>query len=228
MRLSEIADALGLSRPTTFGLVRTLRDVGLVHQDPASSAYSLGDGIRTLQEPGIDPHDLRSHAMNWSDALASRTRLEVHIGFPDPAGVRIVHHVFRPDDSTQQLRVGEVLPLHASALGKAMLGFAAAGPDGAEPFTRFTRRTLVTHAALDAEIRAARRRGWAMEQGELVPDIGAVAAPLRGYGGSGVGALAVVGPVGRVFRPSGTPLDSVVTATVDTAASISRSLGLRP
>lgn len=228
MALSEIADALALPKPTAFGLVRTLRDVGFVHQDHATSAYSLGDGVRNLHESGIDPHDLRSHAMNWSDALASRTRLEVHIGFPDPAGALLVHHVFRPDDSVQRLRTGEVLPLHASAVGKVMLGFVAGVPTSAVTLTRFTRRTLVTRAALEAEIHASRRRGWATERSELLPDGGAIAAPLRGYGGIGVGALAVAGPVDRVFGPTGAPHDGLVEALVDTAASISRSLGLQP
>lgn len=228
LRLSEIADALDLPKPTVFGLVRTLRDVGFVHQDRTTSDYSLGDGVRNLHESGLDPHDLRSHAMNWSDALASRTRLEVHIGFPDSEGARIVHHVFRPDDSTQELRVGEVLPFHASALGKVMLGFVAGTPTTAHVLERYTSRTLVNRSALDAEMFRVRRRGWASDGGELTPGIGAVAVPLRGYGGIGVGALSVSGPVERVFRHAGPPLDAIVEATIDTAGSISRSLGLQP
>jgi DNA-binding IclR family transcriptional regulator len=226
LRLSEIADALDLPKPTVFGLVRTLRDVGFVHQDRATSDYSLGDGVRNLHESGLDPHDLRSHAMNWSDALASRTRLEVHIGFPDPDGARIVHHVFRPGGSKQDLRIGEVLPFHASALGKIMLGFVAGTPSSPRILERYTPRTLVSRAALEAEMHRTRARGWSSEGGELTPGVGAVAVPLRGYGGIGVGALAVTGPVERVFRHAGPPLDSIVSATIDTAGSISRSLGL--
>ncbi|MBC7630079.1 IclR family transcriptional regulator [Aeromicrobium sp.] len=227
LRLSEIADALDLPKPTVFGIVRTLRDVGFVHQDRSTSEYSLGDGVRNLHESGLDPHDLRSHAMSWTDALASRTHLEVHIGVPDPGGARIVHHVFRPDDSTQQLRVGEVLPFHASAMGKVMLGFVAGTPTRARVLDRYTQRTLVNRSALDADMHGVRERGWASERGELLPEVGAVAVPLRGYGGIGVGALAVVGPLERVFRHAGPPLADIVDATVDTAVSISRSLGLQ-
>ncbi|MEJ7633184.1 IclR family transcriptional regulator [Aeromicrobium sp.] len=228
LRLSEIADALDLPKPTVFGLVRTLRDVGFVHQDRATSDYSLGEGVRNLHESGLDPHDLRSHAMNWSDALASRTRLEVHIGFPDQDGARIVHHVFRPGDAPQELRIGEVLPFHASALGKVMLGFVAGTPTAPRQLERYTRRTLISRAAFDAEMHRIRARGWASEGGELTAGIGAVAVPLRGYGGIGVGALGVTGPVEEVYRHAGPPRDSIVEATLDTAASISRSLGLRP
>lgn len=226
LRLAEIADALDLPKPTVFGLVRTLRDVGFVHQDRVTSDYSLGADIRNLHESGLDPHDLRSHAMNWSDALASRTGLEVHIGFPDQAGARIVHHVFRPGGSVQRLRVGEVLPFHASALGKIMLGFVAGTPSTPRVLERYTSRTLVSRAALEAELHRIRARGWSAEGGELTPGVGGVAVPLRGYGGIGVGALAVTGPVERIFRHAGPPLDSIVDATIDTAGSISRSLGL--
>lgn len=226
LQLAEIASALDLPKPTVFGLVRTLRDTGFVHQDRATSGYSLGDGVLHLDRAALDPHDLRSHAMNWSDALASRTKLEVHIGVPDTDGARIVHHVFRPDDSSQQLRIDEVVPFHATALGKVMLGFAAGTPNSTRTLTRYTPSTLTSGVALDAQMHRVRERGWADERAELRPDVGAVAAPLRGYGGLGVGGIAVVGPLDRVFGRD-RHADGVVSATLDTAAAISRSLGLR-
>ena len=39
------------------------------------------------------------------------------------AGALVVHHVFRPDSTLQILEVGSVLPLHATALGKAALAY---------------------------------------------------------------------------------------------------------
>lgn len=227
LRLAEIAGALGLAKPTTFGIVRTLRDVGFVHQDRTTSDYSLGDGVRHLDHASVDPHDLRSHAMNWSDGLASRTRLEVLIAVPGPDGARIVHHVFRPDDSAQHLRIDEVLPFHATALGKVVLAFAAGIASPSPGLERYTQRTITRRITLDAEIRRVRERGWAAERAELVPGIGSVSVPVRGYGGLGVGAVAVSGPLEKVFRHAGEPLDEVVAATVETATAISRSLGVR-
>lgn len=226
--LAEIAAALDLPKATAFGLVRTLRDVGFVQQERAHAGYSLGDGIRNLHESALDPHDLRSHAMNWADALASRTTLEVHIGVPEPEGARIVHHVFRPDDSAQRLRIDEIVPFHATALGKVMLGFAAGIPNSTGDLARYTPKTLTSRTTLDAQMHGVRQRGWAAEHGEFRPDVGAVAAPLRGYGGLGVGGIAVVGPIERVFRHAGPALDAVVTATLDSASAISRSLGHQP
>jgi DNA-binding IclR family transcriptional regulator len=227
LRLAEIAGALGLAKPTTFGIIRTLRDAGFVHQDRSTSDYSLGDGVRHLARAGIDPHDLRSHAMNWADALASRTRLEVLIAVPQLDGARVVHHVFRPDDSAQQLRVDEVLPFHATALGKVVLAFAAGIATPTLELERYTQRTLTQRVSFDVAMTRVRERGWASEQAEFLPGTGAVAAPLRGIGGLGVGAVAVSGPLERVFRPAGEPQDGIVTATIETAAAISRSLSVR-
>jgi DNA-binding IclR family transcriptional regulator len=227
LRLSEIAGTLGLAKPTAFGIVRTLVDAGFVQQDHATSDYSLGDGVRHLERAGIDPNDLRSLAMNWADALASRTRLEVLIAVPQHDGARIVHHVFRPDDSDQHLRVDEVLPLHATALGKVVLAFAAGIASPTPGLERYTQRTLTHRLTFEAEIARVRERGWASEQAELVPGTGAVSVPLRGYGGLGVGAVAVSGPLDRVFRHAGGPRDEIVAAVVETAGAISRSLGLR-
>lgn len=228
LRLAEIASALGLAKATTFGIIRTLRDVGFVHQDRETSDYSLGDGLRDLGRASLDPHDLRSHAMNWSDALASRTRLEVLVAMPQLDGARIVHHVFRPDDSAQVLRVDEVLPFHATALGKVVLAFAAGIASPTPGLERYTQRTFTRRTSFDAEMRGVAERGWATEQAEFVPGVGAVAVPLRGFGGLGVGAVAVSGPLERVFRHAGPAMDDVVSATLETAVAISRSLGVRP
>jgi DNA-binding IclR family transcriptional regulator len=42
--LGELAAALDLPRPTAHGIVRTLRDVGFVDQDAATSHYGSGTG----------------------------------------------------------------------------------------------------------------------------------------------------------------------------------------
>lgn len=45
----------------------------------------------------------------------------MRVGALHGENVLIVHHVFRPDSSLQILEVGEMLPLHATALGKPSL-----------------------------------------------------------------------------------------------------------
>ena len=73
----------------------------------------------------LDGNELRARALNWSDALASRSGESVRIGTLHEGRVLVVHHVFRPDDSRQALEVGALLPAHATAMGKVLLAATA-------------------------------------------------------------------------------------------------------
>ena len=103
------------------GILRTLRDVGFVEQDPESGKYQLGAALLHMGSSYLDGNELRTRALNWSDSLASRSRESVRIGTLHEGRVLVVHHVFRPDDSRQALEVGALLPAHATAIGKALL-----------------------------------------------------------------------------------------------------------
>lgn len=224
--LGEMAAALDLPRPTAHGIVRTLRDVGFVDQDPASGRYVLGPGLEELHHGGWDRHDLRGRAMNWADSLAGSTGLAVHLGVPDGPVVRLVHHVFRPDGSPQRLRTGEQRPLHATAEGKCLLAFAPTATPGPRelPLTAWTGRTCTTPAALEAHLTGARQRGWAGEAGEYEPGTGGAAVPLRGSGGLVAGVLGVVGPVEELFGHGGVLRPSVEADLVTAGREISTSL----
>jgi hypothetical protein len=61
------------------------------------------------------------------------------------ASVIVVHHVFRPDETLQILEVGAQLPIHSSALGKAILAYLPSSVVDdltAEPLPRLTSRML--------------------------------------------------------------------------------------
>jgi DNA-binding IclR family transcriptional regulator len=222
----EIAAALDLPRPTAHGIVRTLREVGFVDQDLATSRYRLGPALRELGRGGWDRHDLRAQAMNWADSLAGSTGLAVHLGVASEGTVRLVHHVFRPDGSTQRIRTGEEQPLHATALGKCLLAFApvATPPARDLDLQRWTGRTCVTVAALEAHLGTAHRRGWASDTGEYEPGMGGAAAPLRASGGIVVGALGVVGPVEELFGLGGELRPALVEQLLGATREISAAL----
>lgn len=226
--LGELAAALDLPRPTAHGIVRTLREVGFVDQDHDTARYVLGPGLRELGRGGWDRHDLRAHAMNWADSLAGSSGLTVHLGVVAHRAVRLVHHVFRPDGSPQRIRTGEEQPLHATALGKCLLAFApvATPPARDLDLQRWTGRTRVTVTELEADLAAARRRGWASDAGEYEPGTGGAAAPLRASGGIAVGALGVVGPVEEVFGLGGVLRPALAEQLLGATREISAALAV--
>jgi DNA-binding IclR family transcriptional regulator len=141
--------------------------------------------------------------------------------------VLVVHHVFRPDDSAQELEVGGLLPVHASALGKVLLatGPAQPQPAGGAPLESFTPATRTDPAVLAAELRAVRARGWASQREEHRHGVAALAAPVRGAGGLVVCALGVSGTVETVLTPAGDPRPALLAMVLDAAAAVSRELG---
>src|SRR5919198_4048212 len=179
--VSELSDRLGLAKGTVHGLLRTLQEHGLVEQHPDSDKYQLGPQLLQLSNRYLDLSELRSRSLAYSEALAGRADEAVRVGAFHGDGILVVHHVFRPDTSLQILEVGSLLPLHATALGKAVLAYLDEDVRedlvGSEP-TKLTGQTLVAPAALGRSIDAVRQRGYALEKEEPVLGEAAVAAPI--------------------------------------------------
>ena len=226
--VGEIAAALSLPKGTAHGILSTLRAVGFVDQDAASTHYSLGPGLAQLGNRQLDANELRSAAMNWADTLAARSCEAARVGVvTDGDALTVVHHVFRPDNTAQTLEVGRRLPLHATALGKVVLAYdvdLAASTQRGE-LASYTRRTIVDPGLLDRALRAVRRRGWAAEVSESMTEVAAVAAPIRSCGGLAVGAIDVCGPHERICDSRWRPPPQLGGGAPDVAQAVSRQLG---
>src|SRR5712664_1720272 len=223
--VSELADRLGLARPTVHGLLQTLQSHGFVEQDRHSDKYQLGPGLLQLGYSYLDLNELRARSIPYADRLAARTSAGVRVGVMHGSSVVVVHHVFRPDTAFGVMEVGLQLPLHASSLGKAILAFSPLQVIDdllAEPPTRLTKQTLDA-TTLRKEIASIRDQGVATERDEAVLGESSVAAPIFDHAGSAVGAIGVVDATERIF-PRG--LARGLSAAVSEAArGVSRELG---
>jgi DNA-binding IclR family transcriptional regulator len=223
--VSELADRLDLARPTVHGLLQTLLAQGFVEQDRDSEKYQLGAGLLQLGYSYLDVNELRSRSITYAAQLAVRTKFAVRVGVMHGPSAVVVHHVFRPDATLQILEVGSQLPLHASALGKALLAFAPAGVIDnlmSAPLERLTKRTS-NAAALRLQLNTIRLQAIATERDEAVLGESSIAAPIFDRSSNAVGAIAVVGDTDRVF-PRGTAR-GLSTAVVEAARGVSRELG---
>jgi DNA-binding IclR family transcriptional regulator len=224
LSLAEVSSSLGLAKGTAHGLLRTLREVGLVEQDRASAQYRLGPALLQLGTSYLDVNELRARSLNWADSLAAHVAETVRLGSLLKNQVLVVHHVFRPDDSPQVLDVGTLLPAHATALGKALLAYAPTAARALPQIERYTRRTVVSMARLRQELTQVRRAGVAVENEEWLVGMAGIAAPIRGSGGLVVGSIGLSGPVERLCLTSGAPRPALAAAVTDAAAAIAREL----
>ena len=225
--VSQLADQLGMTRPTVHGLLQTLQAHGFVEQDRDSDKYQLGAGLLHLGNSYLDHNELRARSLVHADRLATRAQAAVRVGVLHGAAVVVVHHVFRPDAVFQVLEVGAQLPAHASALGKAMLAYApppVLDDLTAEPLVKLTNRTL-TAAALRRELKAVREGGLARERDEAVLGESSVAGAIFDHSGHAVGSIGVVGDTERIL-PRG-PARGIAGAVAEAARGVSRELGAR-
>jgi DNA-binding IclR family transcriptional regulator len=225
----ELAGELGLPKATVHGILRTLRVVGFVEQDRDSGKYQLGAALLHMGSAYLDGNELRARALNWADALATQSGESVRIGTLHDKRVLIVHHVFRPDDSRQTLEVGNLLPVHACALGKALLArHRYLETDlAADKFDSYTSQTITAMRLLRRELDATADRGWAFDVGELYANVASIAAPIEDRRGVTVGAVGITGPVERLCDGPGMRL-LLVDHVLDAARAVSRELGAIP
>jgi DNA-binding IclR family transcriptional regulator len=224
--VSELSERLGLAKGTVHGLLRTLQQEGFVEQDSESGKYQLGAALLHLGNSYLDLNELRGRSLGWADGLASRTGEAVRVGVLHGPGALVIHHVFRPDDSLQILEVGSNLPLHATALGKALLAHHDVVADDllAEPLPRLTHRTLVAAPALRKALAAARDQGWAAEREEAIIGEAGIAAPIFDRHGTAAGAIGIAGAVERIYGGR-EPRAALVTQVREAGRAISRELG---
>jgi DNA-binding IclR family transcriptional regulator len=226
--VTEIADRVGLAKPTVHGLLRTLEKHDLVAQDPESGKYSLGPGVLQLGNAFLDGSELRARSLLWAESLAQRAGESVWVATLSGSRAIVLHHVFRPDNTVQILEVGAAIPWHACALGHAIVAnLPQAGSTRllAGELAPLTGKTRTTRAALGRALAQVRRLGYAVEDQEATVGDAGIAAAIVNREGSVAGAIGVVGPVERLLA---TPArEDLARTVVESARSISRDMGAR-
>jgi DNA-binding IclR family transcriptional regulator len=224
--VTEIAERVGLAKPTVHGLLRTLEKHDLVAQDADTGKYSLGPAVLSLGNAYLDGSELRARSLLWAESLAQRANEAVWVASLSGSRVIVLHHVFRPDNTVQILEVGAAIPWHACALGHAIVAYlpnAQLAAVMASDRAPLTGRTKTSRVALSRALAQVRKQGYAVEDQEATVGDAGVAAPILGRDGIVAGSIGVVGAVERLLAP--TARGELVRAVTEAARGISRDLG---
>ena len=190
--ISELARQFGIAKSGVHRLLRLLMEAGWVRQDaewryaPTSKIWELGNRV-------AERIDLRKLAAPVMRDLLSATGETVYLSVPDALEVLVADKLDSPDSVVAHARIGGRSPAHCSAAGKALIAWADDRTLAALPqrLKRFTPRTHASRAALLADLRTVRSKGYAVNRGEWHADIGGVASPIRDAGGAVVASLGV-------------------------------------
>ncbi|MDI3317221.1 MAG: IclR family transcriptional regulator [Bacillota bacterium] len=198
VRLRELARRVRLPEPTLLRFLESLVEVGAV-EERGEGGYALGLLLRRLAQDAVP--DLRAAAVPVMRALSERLHEDVHLATLDADSVLCLESVKSSHLLGVAIGTGSRVPIYASAMGKAILAFMGR-QQRAELLRRvelkpLTPRTLHERGRLLAELAQTRRRGYALDNGELELGILCIAAPLFGPGGAVVGSISVTAPAER-------------------------------
>lgn len=200
--LADLSRSLKLHTSTTFHIAKTLIGIGYLRQDEHSRTYRIGSSVFALASAALDEIELVNAARPVLAELGTSTGETSYFGAM--AGEKLV--VLAKHDGTGAIRIndriGNVRPLHCTALGKVML--AAKSREHLDAYLDtatleiFTPRTLRTKDRLRAEINEVRRTGIAFDDGEVSDELRCAAAPVCDFSGRVVGTLGISGPSWRL------------------------------
>jgi DNA-binding IclR family transcriptional regulator len=219
--LKDVAAAAGMTPAKAHRYLVSLIRAGMAEQEHESSRYRLGPlalelGLAALN--GLDVLKFGGEAVSELTATIDETALLAIWGNKGPV-------VVRWEESTRPIatnvRAGWVMPLTSSATGRLFAAYlpplATAAMIKAE--LRGDARALARFGERLAQIRAA---GVSLVDGDLLPGVAAVAAPVFGHDGQLAASLAALGLQGSFDIG---PKSPVIDAVRQAAMALSRRLG---
>ncbi|MFI1092326.1 IclR family transcriptional regulator [Streptomyces sp. NPDC020917] len=186
---SQLARRMELSPSTAHRLARTLVAAGFLEQDAHTARYRLGPSVAELGQLSLHQRGMHRAAPEL-DALARTTGATADLAIRDGG-----HAVILVGGSVNAASgLGLRRPLHSTALGKVLLGWARPGGrqlDELPPLRAHTDRTITELADLRAELERVREAGYALNEGESAYGVRTVAVPVLDAAGHAHAALAV-------------------------------------
>jgi DNA-binding IclR family transcriptional regulator len=196
LTLADLGELTGLPKTTLHRVCWKLVELRVVH--PTTQGFEMGTRLYALGAMSPALRRLRPAAMPLLHALVARSGWVANLGVLCEQRALIVDEVagsvqFAPRDRM----IGTTLPLHATAVGKALVANGPAPLREAllePPLLRpYTRHTIVRTSLLREHLEEVARRGYAVSNEELQPGVMGVAAPVM-VAGKLVAAIALVGP----------------------------------
>ena len=180
---TAIADATGLTKPTSHRMITALQAHGLLmHVDGVG--YALGPRLLDLASTALRELPLRQLAHPALEQLARTTGESAQLYVRHGDRRICVDAVESENELRTIVQVGASLPLERGSAGKVFLAWGPPSDEDVEDIVQ--------------SIAATRRRGWADSYGEREAGVASVSAPIFGPHDHLLAAISVSGPRSRL------------------------------
>ena len=224
LSIDVIVQSTRLAKSTTYRLLSTLVEAGLLEIDAKKERYTLAPKLFQLAA-STEP-SLRLAAEPEMRRLWSEVKETISLGTVNDGEVVYLLKLSSPHPFRVDVPEGTRACIHATALGKAMAAFMAQPTVEnilrQKPLKRQTPNTITTAQRFWSELKRTRERGYSMDNQEMVVGGRCLGSPLFNAKGDVVGALSISGPALRIGDPPGPQL---IEALQRTGRAISAKLG---
>jgi IclR family acetate operon transcriptional repressor len=200
--LTELSEQVGLPSSTAHRLLTTLEQERYVRFDPEGRLWAVGVQAFITGSTFTKSRSLVAIARPHMRSLMEEGGETVNLAVQDDGMAVYLAQVECRQMMRAFARPGSRVPLHCSAVGKAIL---SAVPDKAlskilhqRGMPRLTVKTITTPSALRAELEHIRVAGHAIDDEEHAIGLRCIAAPVFDETGDVVAAVSASGPMARI------------------------------
>jgi DNA-binding IclR family transcriptional regulator len=222
--LAELCSLIEIPKSSMHRYLVTLQELGLAERK-SNDRYYLGTKIIEMAGTYLIKSDLRNDSQEILNELAEMTGETIHLAVPSGTEVVYIAKVESKHALSMFSYIGARLPMHCTALGKAILAFSdryllQAVLSG--PLMRRTPNSITFVKALEDELKLIRSRGYAFDNEENEIGIRCVGAPIFDYTTKPIGAISISAPSDRMDQERCNSLGPLV---LKAAQKVSRRKG---
>lgn len=226
LRLTEIAQSVGLDKSTVHRLLMTLETFQLVQRDPNSKRYGPGPGIWRISN--TDSNDLNSISRPHMELLRRTSKETVTLVCPRGLERIVVDVLEAPHELSVVPMIGTIQPVYAGASGRVFM--ANFSDEERQRIIQLTGlKPVIPTGPVDVEayvasLDAVREKGFAYTIGDVTVGASALAAPVFDADGSVKAAIVLRGPEVRMPAER---MEEMAPLVVLASIEISKELGYR-
>ncbi|MCW2308940.1 IclR family transcriptional regulator [Rhodobium gokarnense] len=178
----EIAERVGLPKPTVSRITFTLTELGYLDYVEDSGRYRLGPGILTLGYDVLAQMEIRDIARPYMQELANYANASIYLGVPNGLEIIYIEACRAPASMAIRLGVGSRIPLPTTGMGRAYL---AALPEAdrkaliARLKVSYGDDWKTVEPGMTKAIAETTERGFSLAIGEWVSEANSAGAAIR-------------------------------------------------
>jgi IclR family KDG regulon transcriptional repressor len=203
--ISELSARLAMPKATVYRFLQTMKSLGYVSQEPESERYSLTMKLFELGAQALQHMDLIELAGHQMRILSDQTGEAIHLGVLVDREVIYINKVDAKYSLAMYSRIGKRAPVHATALGKALLAWEK--PERRDAvmagmsFVRYRENSIASPEQFLEELARTRQQKYGLDYEEFEEHMVCIAAPVFDHWNDVVAALSVSLPAFR-FDPA--------------------------